>query len=367
MLMAGIFFLFFSFGLVLSFVNQTWVYVSWAILLALVSGFFSAVWAVAGFRRIIWLMVVVFPLQIGTFTFVGHAMRKSVPTYQQMDFSREAVTHTLLIEGLVSMCSILLGYSLVSGFIRKEGLRVFAVTAEVKLAAEVHQALVPVVSRHIGKFEVYGVSVPSGQIGGDLVDVIVHDHEWMAYVADVSGHGVPAGMIMAMVKSAVRMGNGQGAGLSGFLAGLNRVLMSLSAPNVFVTFACLTGAQREDEGLEFALAGHLPILHYRKRLHKVEERLVANLPLAVVQETQFETGALKCETGDMLAILTDGLTESTNRNGHELGLEPLKAVLLQCEGQSLEQIAIALRTRSLEQGKQLDDQTVLLVRRGSEL
>ena len=252
---------------------------------------------------------------------------------------------------------------MVSAFIRKEGLRVFAVTAEVKLAAEVHQALVPVVSQRIGEFEIYGTSVPSGQIGGDLVDVIDRDHEWMAYVADVSGHGVPAGMVMAMVKSAVRMGNVQGAGLSGFLASLNQVLFSLSAPNVFVTFACLAGS---DGGcIRFALAGHLPILHYRKQLQRVEERLVANLPLAVVPEANFEAAAIACEAGDVLAILTDGLTESADRNGRELGLEPLKAVLLQSGDQTLGQIAAALRKRSLEQGKQSDDQTVLLVRRSA--
>ena len=363
MLLAGIFFLFTSFGLVLSFVNQTWVYPSWAILFAFLSGLFSLLWAVAAFRRIIWLMVLVLPLQMGTFTVVGRTLRKSNPRYEQMEFGREAVTHRLLIEGTVSMFSILLGYSMVSAFIRKEGLRVFAVTAEVKLAAEVHQALVPVVSQRIGEFEIYGTSVPSGQIGGDLVDVIDRDHEWMAYVADVSGHGVPAGMVMAMVKSAVRMGNVQGAGLSGFLASLNQVLFSLSAPNVFVTFACLAGS---DGGcIRFALAGHLPILHYRKQLQRVEERLVANLPLAVVPEANFEAAAIACEAGDVLAILTDGLTESADRNGRELGLEPLKAVLLQSGDQTLGQIAAALRKRSLEQGKQSDDQTVLLVRRSA--
>ncbi len=361
LLMSGIFFLFASFGLVLSFVNQTWIYVPWAMLLAFVTGFFSLLWAVAGFRRIIWLMVILLPLQLAAVISIGRALRKSVPRYEQMDFNRGVITHKLLIEGLVSMFSILLGYSLVSAFIRKEGLRVFAVTAEVKLAAEVHQALVPVVSQRIGAFEVYGTSVPSGQIGGDLVDVIDRDPEWMAYVADVSGHGVPAGMVMAMVKSAVRMGNVQGVGLSGFLTNLNRVLFSLSAPNVFVTFACLSGA--EDGCIRFALAGHLPVLHYRRQSQTVEERLVANLPLAIAPEADFEAAAIQGEAGDVLAILTDGLTESADRNGRELGLEPLKAVLLQYADQPLGQIAAALRKCSLDQGKQSDDQTVLLVRR----
>lgn len=362
MLLIGIFFLFTSFGLVLNFVNQSWIYVPWAISFALVTGAFSMVWAFAGFRRIIWVMVILFPIQFGANILIGNLMRKYVPAYQQMDFSREAITDKLFVEGVLAMSSIILGYVLVVGFIRKEGARIFATTAEVKLAAEVHRALVPAISQKLCGYEIYGISIPSGQIGGDLVDLAEQGSQWTAYVADVAGHGVPAGMIMAMVKSATRMRPPNGAGLPILLADLNRVLLSTSAPNVFVTFACITGA--EDSNLRFALAGHLPVLHYRDRLQIVEEKLVPNLPLAIVPDAQFEEGCIECEPGDVLAILTDGLTESADSKGQELGLEPLKEVLLKSAKNPLSQVSTALRQRSLAQGKQMDDQTVLLVRRG---
>ncbi|HEV7676516.1 MAG TPA: PP2C family protein-serine/threonine phosphatase, partial [Candidatus Angelobacter sp.] len=261
----------------------------------------------------------------------------------------------------VGMVSIIAGYTLVAAFIRKEGLRVFVAMAEVRLAAEVHQALVPLVARRIGEFEFYGVSVPSGQIGGDLVDLMEHGAEWTAYVADVSGHGVPAGMIMAMVKSAARMGSANGVGLSSHLSDLNRVLLSVSAPNVFVTFACVSGSGGGN--IQFSLAGHLPVLHYRKQMQTVEERLVSNLPLAIMADAQFDAANIECEAGDVLAILTDGFTEAADAGGNELGLEPLKEALLNNAAKPLEQIATQFRNRSLAQGKQMDDQTVLLVRR----
>jgi sigma-B regulation protein RsbU (phosphoserine phosphatase) len=361
LLLAGIFCLFTSFGLVLSFVNRTWVYVSWTILLAVISGAFSAVWAFAGFRRIFWLMSLLLPVQIGTNVLIGNVMNHRLPAFDQVDFSRDVVTHRLLVEGIVGMVSIIAGYTLVAAFIRKEGLRVFVAMAEVRLAAEVHQALVPLVARRIGEFEFYGVSVPSGQIGGDLVDLMEHGAEWTAYVADVSGHGVPAGMIMAMVKSAARMGSANGVGLSSHLSDLNRVLLSVSAPNVFVTFACVSGSGGGN--IQFSLAGHLPVLHYRKQMQTVEERLVSNLPLAIMVDAQFDAASIECEAGDVLAILTDGFTEAADAGGNELGLEPLKEALLNNAAKPLEQIATQFRNRSLAQGKQMDDQTVLLVRR----
>src|SRR5215510_3290836 len=121
MLLAGIFFLFTSFGLVLNFVNQTWIYVPWAILFALVTGTFSMVWAFAGFRRIVWVMVILLPIQFGVNVLIENMMRKYVPVYQQMEFSREAITDKLVVEGILAMFSIIAGYALVVGFIRKEG------------------------------------------------------------------------------------------------------------------------------------------------------------------------------------------------------------------------------------------------------
>lgn len=362
-LLAGIFCLFFSFGLVLGFVNDAWLYVPWSILLAFVAGTFSMAWAFAGFRRVIWLMVLLVPLQAAVNIGIGKWMSRSVPPAEQVDFSRAAVHHRLEIEGIIGMVAIIVGYSLLAGFIRKEGIRLFTTIAEVKLAGEVHRALVPAVSCRMGEFEFYGASVPSGQVGGDLVDVTGQGAEWTAYVADVSGHGVQAGMIMAMVKSAARMGSSAGENLSALLIDLNRVLLSVSAPNVFVTLACISSANSgESSSLKFALAGHLPVLHYRKRLQTVEERSVSNLPIGILNDAKFESASIDCEEGDLLAVVTDGLTEAADRNGEELGLEPLKAILLKSAGNPLEQIMNDLRGRSLAQGKQVDDQTVLLVR-----
>ena len=256
---------------------------------------------------------------------------------------------------------IVAGYILLVIFLRREGLRVFGAMTEVRLAREIHHALVPTLSRKLGDYEIYGASFPSGQVGGDLVDVIEGASVWTAYVADVAGHGVPAGMVMAMVKSAARMSSSHG-NLSELLPKLNRVFMSLAAPNVFATFGGVVGADGPD--LTFALAGHLPILHYRKRQGVVEERSVSNLPLGIRSDAEFITASIACEPGDMIAIVTDGLTESFDENEQELGLEPLKTAFLLLDGAPLAEVVDALRRTSLSRGKQLDDQTVLLVRRG---
>lgn len=360
-LLIAVFCLFVAFGFVNNFFSDVWWHVRWATLLALTTGIFAIGWAHAGFRRVIWLMVLMFPVQLVVFSYISQLMQRHTLPLAAGDFTRAAIQSRLKFEGLFMLCMILVGYILVVYFIRAEGARVFGPLTEVRLAHDVHQRLVPEIACSVGGYEIYGISVPSGQVGGDLVDVIQDGNHWIAYVADVCGHGVPAGMVMAMVKSAARASSPDGASLTGFLGHLNQVLKQLSAPNDFVTFACIAG--REDRDLEFSLAGHYPVLHYIKSANTVEERSVSNPPLAIFAESSFATSSIMSGEGDILAVVTDGLTEAADKNDRELGLDPLKTVLLQSAAAPLRTTAQALRDAALRQGKQVDDQTVLLVRR----
>src|SRR5262249_15837545 len=148
---------------------------------------------------IIWLLIILFPLQLATNMVVTR-------TWDRSQLQATAADHAIMmtrlqVEGVLANVMVIGGYILFVPFMRKEGMRVFGAMTEVRLASEVHRALVPAISRKIGEYEIYGASVPTGQVGGDLVDLIETHGHWTAYVADVSGHGVPAGMMMAMVKS----------------------------------------------------------------------------------------------------------------------------------------------------------------------
>lgn len=389
LVLAGIFCLFAAFGLMISLINVSRGLISFGIFMGLSSGLFGVLLAWCAFRANLKAVIVITIVQTILINWVANIFaRHTVPlTGSSADFM--TIQRRTQAEAVMATFLIIAGYSLISAFMRKEGMRVFGATTELRLATEIHRALVPAFSHTAGRFEICGSSTPSGQMGGDLVDLIENGNRWTAYVADVSGHGVPAGMIMAMVKSAARMGSASNSNprvappptavssahggvespsavsfaneMSSTLSNLNQVLASLSAANVFVTFACISGA--DDSQVQFSLAGHLPILHYRKRLGAVEERVVSNLPLAVVPDSEFQTASIECEPGDLLVVLTDGFTEVSNARGEELGLDPFKSVMLNNGNASLEAIITSLRETAARHGKQADDQTVLLVRR----
>jgi serine phosphatase RsbU (regulator of sigma subunit) len=70
-----------------------------------------------------------------------------------------------------------------------EGNRFFAAHTEIRLASEIQGALIPPISKETANFEFYGISVPSGTVDGDLLDVVTAGDFFCAYLADVAGHG----------------------------------------------------------------------------------------------------------------------------------------------------------------------------------
>ena len=259
------------------------------------------------------------------------------------------------------LISVICGYVLFLLFFQREGKRFFAAHTEIRLAAEIHSSLVPELSFKTRQFEFFGVSFPSGAVGGDLVDVVADSNGWFAYVADVSGHGVPAGVLMSMTKSAVRMWLASRAHDSPLLSDLNSVLKPLLTSNMFVTFAY--AAWDTGPGLAFSSAGHVPLLHYRASVGRSEQCSVSNLPLGILLSQDFASGSLRFECGDILAIVSDGFTETFDSKGREFGLTGIEEIVQSARSKELREISAELRARVREYGEQRDDQTILLVRR----
>ncbi len=266
----------------------------------------------------------------------------------------------LRIDAAGAGAGVALAYVCFMVFIRREGSRYLRDHTEMDLAKSLHGDLVPPIRSRDALFEFYGGSVPSGEVGGDLLDLVRDGRNWMAYVADVSGHGVSAGVVMGMFKSAARMRLRFAAGVDAFLMDLNRVMFELTSSNMFITCACM---RHSDTGhIEFGLAGHLPILHFKFSTKTVDELSVGHIPLGIFEDSAFQCGEARVESGDVLVLLTDGLTEVFSAEGEEFGLERLKQVVIEHSGSGLDNLFDAVTSRVRAHGPPVDDQTLLLVR-----
>jgi hypothetical protein len=353
--LGAVFCLFASFSFIFGTVSFGQANLTSNICFALVNGFAATLWAVTGTRRMFKAMGVVGCLQAAANVWLSTVFSKGggIAALQFGTFE-----HYALFNAVAAVVLIIAGYSLFIYFFSTEGGRYYGTLTEMRLAGAIHRNLVPEIRTALDPFEFYGCSWPSGEISGDLVDLVQLDRGWLAYVADVSGHGVPAGVLMTMVKSAARTWLAA-VGPCGLLSALNQVLAPLSAPNMYVTLAFLSYTQAN---MEFATAGHIPILHFHHLAGTVSERSVSNFPVALISDVPFEVSEMSSGPGDVFVFLTDGMTEVVDDHDRDLGLDSLKSVLIENAGASLPELASRLRDRALRHGKQTDDQTVLLVR-----
>ncbi len=326
------------------------------LLTVVVAGFFAILFAYVATIRKYWLFAILFPLQL----LVNSLLVRFRPGHHSLESNLPELKHKLVLAVSVEFVLIVAAYVLFIIFFGREGNRFFRTQTEVRLAGEIHRTLVPQKHETIGNFEMFGSSVSSSEVGGDLFDIVQSDGMWHAYVADVSGHGVAAGILMSMIKSAAAMQLTKIQKPAELLSDLNDVLQPVTAPANYLTFAYVSGAK---DDLSFALAGHLPILHYQNLSKTVIEHSDSNLPIGMFKGQQFAISKINLPPGDLLALITDGFTEVFDSHEQEIGMEDFKSALAACAEKPLPEIYQELRARTLKFGKQTDDQTMLLIRR----
>jgi serine phosphatase RsbU (regulator of sigma subunit) len=352
---AGVFCLFATLVLVgtgMSFQSQSWLEMIGG---AVISGGFAIAWAYAGVRRIFWMFPAVFVLQ-----FLANAVLQMFLGARHT-LNVQEMESKLRVHGITEIILIVIGYALFVVFFNREGARFFRTQAEVRVAGEIHRSLVPVRHETIANVELFGTSIPSSEVGGDLFDIVQSDGRWHAYVADVSGHGVASGILMSMTKSTAFMQLTKLKKPDDLLSDLNDVMQPFTSPANYLTFAYVGG--NGTAHLNFALAGHLPILHYRAQTKTIIEHSDSNVPIGLFKNQDFTISQLSLQPGDLLAVITDGFTEVFDSKEKEIGMEQFKAMLLRRAEKSLPEIYRELRAETMKFGKQTDDQTMLLIRR----
>jgi hypothetical protein len=330
-------------------------------LTVLLAGVFATSYAVTGFvlRNQFWkASLPIFAVQFVLMDRLGHWF-PDLPQPTQMNAADIArLQGRLTFSGIATIIAIGLGYACFVYVSITEGRRYFRVHAEMALATEIHHVLVPAIDTTIANFDFYGRSLPSGEVGGDLIDVFQNGRGWIAYIADVSGHGVAPGVIMGMVKSAARMQLSSAEASAALFERLNTILFPIKKPEMFVTFAYLAW---NGERLEYSLAGHPPILHYHAATREISEVACSNLPLGMFGGQQFVSGSVPCAPDDLFLLLTDGLLEVVNAQDEEFGLAGVKAVMSTHAGSPPRTTLQAVLDAIKRHGQATDDQSLLLV------
>jgi serine phosphatase RsbU (regulator of sigma subunit) len=147
----------------------------------------------------------------------------------------------------------------------------------------------------------------------------------------------------------------------GLLEAVNDTLAPLTESSAYATFAYLLISSEMQ--VTYSVAAHLPIFHFQRKGGAVLLHSVDNFPVAMFPNTHYQTGTIDFLPGDILAIVTDGLTEVFDSKGHELGDAYIGTALAGLASLPLSEISEDILRFARAFGKTTDDQTLLLLRR----
>jgi len=334
-----------------------------------------AISALSGLNAILWIVVLARLSRIHLFGLIllqffvspisNFLANWIVNTFHLAVLPRDAGTN-FAATGMMAL--VIASYVFFVSYIRREGMESFKMANELTLAHGIQKTLVPPVSLRSACFEVYGVSFPSEKVGGDLVDALfLSGGDAVAYLADISGHGLQAGILMGMLKTAMRtalLDAGErepSRTLPVLLDRINTVLPAVKEPQMYATF---TGFRLGADGsVYFALAASPPFLHWHASGETMSGNEEAQFPLGLLPVSSFDGYTLETAPGDLLVVATDGILEVANKRSEEWGVDRLKDVIAANATDALQALAEKILVSARGFGAQFDDQTILIVRR----
>jgi phosphoserine phosphatase RsbU/P len=196
---------------------------------------------------------------------------------------------------------------------------------DLEIARDIQRILLPAEAPAINGFQISGISVPARQVSGDYFDYIRVDDERLGVaIADVSGKGVPASLIMAICRSVLRSEAARNPSPADVLRKVNRQLYPDIKEDMFISMAYLI-LDHQRHGITLARAGHDAPLLYKQQSQTVtpvkSPGMVVGIDSGSVFDRLTTDFAVPLERDDCLVLYTDGVTEALNAEEDEFGLD----------------------------------------------
>jgi len=196
---------------------------------------------------------------------------------------------------------------------------------DLEIARDIQRVLLPTEPPAVDGFEISGLSIPARQVSGDYFDYInIDDERFGVAIADVSGKGVPASLIMAICRSVLRSEAAKNPSPADVLHKVNRQLYPDIKEDMFISMAYLV-LDHAHSGVMLARAGHDAPLLFKRASQSVEKLKPPGMVVGIDSGSVFDRITndfnVPIEPGDCLLLYTDGVTEALDSAGDEFGVE----------------------------------------------
>ncbi len=237
---------------------------------------------------------------------------------------------------------------------------------ELSIARNIQNRLLPTSFPRVNVLDFHGLNIPSKQVGGDYFDVIrLNEQEIVFTIADVSGKGIPAALLMSNLQAGLHILLNEQYTLAEITTKLNLLIFKNTSVERFITFFILK-LNTVSGHFEYVNAGHNPPILLRND-GQVELLETGGLILGVFDTAVYEMGKGQMKSGDFLTMYTDGVTESMDSAQNDFSEERLiqlikkNAPALTCE--QFNHLLVQEVKRFSQSLPQSDDITLLSIKR----
>lgn len=268
----------------------------------------------------------------------------------------------LVLLGLAALAFMIRRYAHSEQKLRKADEENARIGAELKVANDIQQSMLPPRQFQQDEVEIFASLVPAREVGGDLFDYYVRDGKLFFCIGDVSGKGAAAAILMSATLTLFRSLTGHENNPARIMDVINKSACRRNDNNMFVTL--FVGVLDLSTGeLRYCNAGHDRPLVLQKEVTGIEAK--PHLPVGVFEDVKYAVQECFLAADSTLLLYTDGLTEAKNTSRAQFGLPRVKETLEEASGKRPEEIIQAL-TGSLKQfvgsAEQSDDLTLMAIR-----
>ncbi len=238
---------------------------------------------------------------------------------------------------------------------------------ELALASEVQKRLFPEKAPDVRSAQLVGYCLPARGVGGDYYDFLrIGSDQLGVALADVAGKGIAAALVMSVVQASLRsVADDPAISLSQATGKINRLLCASTGPNSYATFFYA----RLDENtrcLQYVNGGHNPPFLLRNHQSgMIEELTTGGMIVGMFPFSKYEEGTVQLESGDVLLLFTDGVSEAHNPQEEEFGEDRLKEALKRYGHLYVDEMSTAILgelQKWMADAPQYDDLTFVLMK-----
>ncbi|MDP3976162.1 MAG: PP2C family protein-serine/threonine phosphatase, partial [bacterium] len=189
-------------------------------------------------------------------------------------------------------------------------------------ARDIQRQMLPEKAPTVKNLDVAGSVTPASLVGGDIYDYLnAKNGDLLMFISDVTGHGVPAGMIASITNSCLWSYATTVERLDEILVAMNRVVYAKTGPSMFAT-ALLSRWDAKTRQIRYCNAGHEQIMHYQAKTQTIRLIGKGGMALGMIADLKklLKEESLTLEKGDVMLLYTDGIPEAWKDEKNNLGL-----------------------------------------------